>query len=167
MFSDEELFEKVVRTDDQNAFEELVIRYRLPATRYVAKLIHDNAYAEHLSQNVFANIYFKRKRLYPIPHFKAYLFKALKNQSIDWLRKTQRIQELDIETITIPMEEVQATGYLKELKTHLPAKDYQLVMLRGYYGFSFKEIAQLMQLSPGNARIRWSRLKWKLRGIKE
>ncbi|GAB5051691.1 RNA polymerase sigma factor [Pediococcus ethanolidurans] len=62
MLSDEKLFELVVRENDRNAFEELVVKYRFSAVNYVTKIIRDHYYAQDLTQNVFANIYFKRKK---------------------------------------------------------------------------------------------------------
>lgn len=166
MLSDEELFELVVRTDDQNAFEALVVKYRFSAITYVTKIIKDNYYAQDLTQNVFANIYFKRKQIGVPVSFKFYLYKALKNQAIDWIRKNRRIEEVDIDNFTISFEQAEPGDYVQSLKPLLKAEDYQLVILRFYYGFKFKEIAELMNISAGNARIRCSRLKWKLRGLK-
>ncbi|MFD0897729.1 RNA polymerase sigma factor [Loigolactobacillus binensis] len=163
MISDEVLFELVARADDQQAFETLVRKYRLPAINYVTKLIHDRDYAQNLTQNVFANIYFKRQAIYPVASFKFYLFKALKYQAIDWIRKTKRVATVDIDNFTLSFEQVNASDYLQVLQQELTPTDYQLAILRFYYGFTFKEIAQLMTITAGNARVRCSRLRWKLR----
>ncbi|MDV7719937.1 sigma-70 family RNA polymerase sigma factor [Pediococcus ethanolidurans] len=132
----------------------------------MTKIIRDHYYAQDLTQNVFANIYFKRKQIGVPPSFKFYLYKALKNQSIDWIRKNRRIKEVNIDMFTFSFEQAEVDDSIQNLKHLLKEEDYQLIILRFYYGFKFKEIAEIMNITAGNARIRCSRLKWKLRGLK-
>lgn len=167
MESDEILFELVATMDDKEAFETLVLKYRLMSMYYVAKLIGDSYYAQDIAQEVFAKIYFKRAKIFPVKSFKSYLYKTLKNESIDWIRKNRKITELDIDDFSVPNDDKESLDYLPIIKNKLSVNEYKLVILRIYYDLSFREIADTMGISTTNARVRFNRTKKKLKGIKD
>ncbi len=168
MPSDEELMTLVVKQDSQLAFEQLIQRYRLSAINYVNKIIQDNYYAQDIAQEVFAEIYFKRKAILIKRSFEAYLFRSLRNKAIDWLRVHNREKFLDIEDTVIPVAAITGKHLeLGDIKRKISATDYDLMILHWIYGYSYKEIAEILPLSPGNVRIHIFRLRMKLRGEKD
>ncbi|KRM97039.1 RNA polymerase sigma factor [Loigolactobacillus rennini] len=167
MQDDETLFKQAALNDDRAAFAQLVKLYRLPAINYITKIIKDDYYAEDVAQDVFAKFYFKRKSIYPVPSFQTYLFKSLKNAAIDWLRNHKKIEELNLANFDFPIKAQAETYLLEDLKKYLTNEEYTLIVLRFFFDLSFKEIAGVMQITAGNARIRYSRLKKKLRRLRK
>ena len=78
-------FEKI-KNGDRTAFEEVFRQYYEGIHRFIWGYVQSKAVAEELTQDVFLSVWENRKQITIKKSIKAYLFRAARNKSIDWLR---------------------------------------------------------------------------------
>ena len=172
---DNQLMKQVRDNDDREAFEELVLRYRDSAVKFILRYIKDYYIAEDLAQEAFAKIYINRDYFKSNGNFKAYLFQTLRNLSIDYHRKVSKVTEqklIDnlIDEVDSPEEialKNEKSGIIHNLLKSLNEQYKTVLYLQQYEGMSYKEIAQSMGLSLGQVRMLIYRSKKKLKNIIE
>ena len=81
------LQEQIARNDDAVAYKELFVSFYNPLLRFAVTLVKSKEQAEEIVSDVFINIWEKRKRIDSITNLKVYLFIAVKNTSLNYLRK--------------------------------------------------------------------------------
>jgi RNA polymerase sigma-70 factor (ECF subfamily) len=172
MDRDKELMKRFCE-GDKEAFEELIIKYRIQAEAFSKRYVHDSYIVEDIVQESFAYIYVYRDKYNSKYSFKTYLFTIIRNKSIDYIRKTSRIslyEEFNISDVHNP-EEV----YLKkEQSIHLKDSinklkdDYKTaIYLIDFEEFSYKETAKIMGKSCAQIKILIFRARRKLKLIME
>lgn len=138
---------------DRNAVEEFLRRYGDPLVRFAGCIVHDYAAAEDIAEDAFAVLIVKRKYFENETALKAYLYKIVRNRSIDFLRKRHRTVPLNEEIL--PFDEGEALAERRErnrvvyecLQT-LP-EQYREVLFLGYFeGFSPWELSGILKKSP-------------------
>lgn len=82
--SDEELLQQVLKTD-QNAFREIVDRYKAYVFAIILNLLPGSSDAEDIAQEVFIQVYRSLPDYRP-QNFKAWLGKITLNKTLDWKR---------------------------------------------------------------------------------
>ncbi len=75
---------------DKDAFAELVIRYNKSLIFYLYGIVKNIDTAEDIAADTFAEIFVKKPHLKTEDAFHAYLFKAGRNNALDFLRKFLR-----------------------------------------------------------------------------
>ncbi len=75
---------------DPKAIEELVCAYSDELVRYAFCYVRNAAAAEDIMEDTFATLIVKRKKFTENAPFKAYLFRIVRNKSIDYLRSNRR-----------------------------------------------------------------------------
>jgi RNA polymerase sigma factor (sigma-70 family) len=88
VISDEELLQKVL-TADQNAFRELVDRYKAYVFAIILNLLPTSSDAEDIAQEVFMQVYRSLPEYRP-QNFKAWLGKITLNKTLDWKRSQSK-----------------------------------------------------------------------------
>lgn len=79
---------------DNGALEELVRMYSDALVRFAYCYVKDAAAAEDIMENAFASLIVKRKRFSSDGNIRAYLYKAVRNKSIDYLRAHKKFVPL-------------------------------------------------------------------------
>jgi len=80
---DFELFNKI-KQNNSKALDELFSRYYRGLCHFSFKIITDNELAEEAVSDVFLNIWLKRNEIEIKTSLKAYLFTAVRNQSLNY-----------------------------------------------------------------------------------
>ena len=75
-----------VKSGDHSALTWLVQKYRLPMIHYLYGIVHDDAVAEDLTQEVFLRVFRGRKAYEPKAKFKSWLYRIGKNVAFNWIR---------------------------------------------------------------------------------
>lgn len=88
-------------------------------------------------------------------HFKTWLIKIAITCSINLIKKNQKVIQLkpeDEEFIGLEDEDVSLSITLQELLEQLNEDEKSVVILKFYEGYSFKEIADLLNIPLGTAK---------------
>jgi len=75
-----------VKRGDHTALNWLVQKYRAPMIHYLYGIVHDEAVAEDLTQEVFLRVFRGRKDYEPRAKFKSWLYRIGKNVAFNWIR---------------------------------------------------------------------------------
>jgi RNA polymerase sigma-70 factor (ECF subfamily) len=75
-----------VKRGDNSALAWLMQKYRAPMIHYLYGIVHDEAVAEDLTQDVFLRVFRGRKDYEPKAKFKSWLYRIGKNVAFNWLR---------------------------------------------------------------------------------
>lgn len=153
--SDDELVESFCQGQNE-AFEELVLRYKNPLYQYILSLVKDEGAAEDLFQDVFI-AFFKHARTYKRQgKFKSWLFLTARNKAFNYFRDhkiTTSLDQTDEEGNTFLQDTLadNSRHVLEELSwlelqetvrqaiEKLPPRQREMIYLRQY--LSFQEIA--------------------------
>lgn len=91
------IWEKI-REGDEKAFEELYKNLYAPLCYVALKIINDRHSAEEIVQDVFSKIWFNREIIEVHTSLNSYLFRSVKNSSINELKRRQTEKESIIRT---------------------------------------------------------------------
>ena len=156
---DLELWQLAKVSDDSLAFAELHRRYSARLYALAVRKTGNSEVSEDLVQDLFVHLWLQRTGITIEKAFNLYLFSALKNRIISYLRKqivqhTISLNDIDLETLSsqsanlvqewLSLKEVQEI-YSREL-ANLPEKSKQVFEM-SRSGVPNKEIAQLLDLS--------------------
>ena len=169
----------------EKAFRDLMTRYEKPVFSLVYRMVRDRGLAEDLAQETFIRAFTNIRSYNPSYKFSSWIFKIAHNLTIDHLRKKQ------IETVSIHgapdaiTEEEQArtsleledTGELPdayvenlELGSQIERAVGQLrpeyrtaTLLRHVEGYSYQEIAKIMDLPLGTVKTYIHRARLELK----
>ena len=165
---------------NNEAFEELVLRYKNPLYQYILSLVKDESTAEDLFQDVFIS-FFKHARSYRAQgKFKAWLFLTARNKVINHWRDHKQTASLDQtdEDGNAFLQEIlpdQAPSALNELSfrefetsvaraiDQLPPRQREMIYLRQF--MSFQEIAETVGRPLGTVLADCHRAVKKIRQI--
>lgn len=142
--------------------------------RYLLSLTRDSHYAEDLMQETFYRMlvhidYYKGEEIRP------WLFTIAYNAFIDWYRKENRYKTTTVEEFHLPnVPSTEHSYFIKheiaswlDSLSSLPLERRNVLLLRDYYGFSYKEIAKMTGLSLAKVKIELHRGRKETKGIKE
>ena len=152
--SDTDLLERFVRSNDQDAFTEIVLRrFGLVVGAARRRLGGDPELAEEVAQNVFTTLARRAAELDTHPCLSAWLQKATAHESMRALKKksvhAKKLNRFKAEMNVHKFEEVAqkddhleaALPFIDEAIASLGASDRQTLMLRFYEGLSFRAIS--------------------------
>lgn len=178
LLSDHALIEATKQGDDE-AFAEIVNRYRNPITNYLYRILNDYDEAVDLAQETFVRVFFAAERYHTGYAFSTYLYRIATNLAISELRKRKRRKLLSLtglfsadgeaETDFNPPDEKQLADadLLDEERKQviaraiaaLPEKYRMPIVLRDVEGKSYEEVAEILQLGLGTTKSRISRAR--------
>lgn len=156
---------------DKEAFEELILKYRDNAVNFAIRFVHDYYTAEDIVQECFAYLYVNRDKYNIKFSFKTYLFTMIKNKSIDYIRKWNRVSPCsEVEITEINTNTPEEIYILKEDHEEINDKikklkhDYRTVIyLIDYEGFTYKETSRIMKKTVSQIKILIYRARKKLK----
>jgi len=176
--SDHQLVE-AAKSGEEDAFAEIVNRYRNQLTNYLYRFLNDYEEAVDLAQESFVRVYFALERYHTEYAFSTYLYRIATNLAISELRKRKRRKLLSLtglfqtdqenETEFQPpdvrnlpdadlLDDEQSRTIAKAIST-LPEKYRAPIVLRDVEGKSYEEIARILELGLGTTKSRISRAR--------
>lgn len=149
---------KNIRKGDIQSFENLFHRHYERMCLYALKIVKKTEIAEEISQDVFYNIWKNRTNFLLTSGWESYLYKAVYNNSLYYLRKTRkeiRINDADIfqESLTdelTPESELdlrELTEDLGKILNTLPERTGRIFRLSRFEGKTYREIAEELAIS--------------------
>lgn len=159
---DSELCEKKIISEikegNAGAYEELFFLYYGSLCRFAYRFVKSSVESEDLVQEVFIRIWEQRKGLKEDKSIKSYLYIMVKNEALDFikhqkmvLRKQPDLKE-SLDFISRAEYEEGLIGdkfknHVQKTIENLPAKTKQIYKLNKQDGFTYKEIAEILELS--------------------
>ena len=153
----------------QHPFLTLVEEHSAAINRVCRSFCHTTEDCEDLRQDIIMNLWlgWSRYRLTAKPV--TWVWRVAVNTGISWRRHRQRqVETAPIEGLELPDEGIdrEEREWLCELIRQLPTKDQKL--LRLYLdGWKQDEIGEMLGISETNVQTRMSRIKEKLRKLKD
>lgn len=123
--------------------------------RFVLKNIHNEEMAKDIVQETFTKIWVKVKTI-EFNRAKSYIFTTAYHAMIDAIRIEKRYS--DIETVIYDTgvggkTHVDLKDILNKAIDTLPVVQKSVILLRDYEGYSYKEIADIMEISIEQVKI--------------
>ena len=151
-----------VRAGDEDAFELLVARYQAPLFRYLRGLVGDPELARDLLQDTFLRAFRAIGGLEDPRLLRSWLYRIAHNQACSALRRRRLISWLPLSfgqraAEHAPDRSAIAAARVEEALARVPAQQRAPLLLHLVAGFSYAEVAELLQVSEGSVRMRISR----------
>jgi RNA polymerase sigma-70 factor (ECF subfamily) len=137
------------------AYNDCVDNFADGVYRFIVKNIRHAEDAQDIVQSAFEKLWVNRAQVLP-EKAKSYLFTVAYHQMIDHIRKSNKMPLSD--EASIPHQPInQAQTELKELLmravNELNPTQKSLVLLKDYEGYSYQEIAEIMNLSDSQVKV--------------
>ena len=157
------------------AFDELLSRYKEKLYTYIYMIVQNRELTEDLFQDTFTRVIItiKQHRYNEKGRFLGFLMRVAHNLIVDFYRQEQYAQFVNTSEVGYdifndkelcdPSFEDQMTNQqihqdIRRLIRFLPARQREIIVMRFYQGLSFKEIADIKQISINTAlgRVRYA-----------
>lgn len=150
---------KKIRGGSKPAFEQLFNLHYSNLQRFLWGYVKSSHVAEELVQDVFLKVWENRSTLNPDKNIKTYIYKIGRNLAIDYIRHKKIEQEWEKEKKTLYSisllrqdlgEKKSHKTILKEVKKaieKLPERRRQVFILSRFDGMTYKEIANVLEIS--------------------
>ncbi len=136
-------------------FNELVDKYSDNVYGFILKSIRDEEVAKDIVQESFERLW-KNKNKIDSNKSKSYLFTTAYHLLVDYTRKRKRekiIDQSDVNTLFTSNSYSDLSEILNKAIERLPEQYKELVLLRDYEGYSYKEIGQICELSESQVKV--------------
>jgi RNA polymerase sigma-70 factor (ECF subfamily) len=149
----------------ESEYNECVNLYADNVYRFIVKNLRHEADAQDVVQSSYEKLWINRDHV-EYTRSKAYLFTIAYNQMIDHLRKVKRVtlkEDIAHNSLVTNAEPNQLKKVLNEALTKLNDTQRSLVMLKDYEGYSYAEIAEIMDLNESQVKVYLHRARLILR----
>ncbi len=154
----EKLFERVTQQSDYKAFEVLFHKYYEYLCNYALKFVPSPQIAEEVVSDVFYKVWKNRERIEIKTSFESYVFKAVKNQSLDFLKSKANAIAYKTESMPVIYDGVTDSPedqmVIKELDSKieaaiesLPPQCKMIFKSSRLQGLKYTEIAEKLNIS--------------------
>jgi RNA polymerase sigma factor (sigma-70 family) len=174
LISDYELITRFIK-GEQSCFEKLIHRHKNKVFAYISLYIRDQALAEDIFQDTFLKVIqsVKSGKYSDNGKFLSWVMRIAHNLIIDHFRRIKQMNtisndnyESDLfnsksfaeDNVEDDMIKRQIQKDIRNMISHLPDDQREVVILRHYAGLSFKEIADITDVSINTAlgRMRYA-----------
>ena len=155
--TDTELIQQIVQ-GDENAFEQLVKKYQHSVFNTVYRYLGNYEDVEDVAQEIFLKVWRKAENFKGKSKFSTWLYRIVVNQCLDYRSKhKQKLVSLDEMTekeqtpesliFKIDHEQRKKAEILRKTIGDLPGRQRIALILSAFEEKSYKEIAQIMDIS--------------------
>jgi RNA polymerase sigma-70 factor (ECF subfamily) len=173
-----------LRAGNMAGFDYLIQKYRKPIVHFMYRMVHNQAVAEELAQEVFLRVYRSRETYRAEARFSTWLYRIATNLGVNHARDTRHeraastvyLDEVDSETGTTPDLADSTPGAenkllrrerLEAIRQHvlaLPERQRMAVLMHKYEGMDYKQIGDVLKLSESATKSLLFRAYQTLRG---
>ena len=156
-----------LKAGNLQAFDVLLNKYRKPIIHFMFRMVHNQAVAEELAQEVFLRVYRSRETYRAEARFSTWLYRIATNLGVNHARDTRYersastvyLDEPDPETGTSPdvadstpsvEADILRAERMKAIRDHvmaLPERQRTAVLMHKYEGLDYKQIGDVLKLS--------------------
>lgn len=153
-----------VKKGEKEMFGLLVEKYSDRVFSYFMRLIGDRDEALNLTSEVFLKAFKGIKNFYDGKDFYPWLIKIARNEGINFMSKKKPYEEVDFDSI--PRNEYfERDLILEEALRKLDNNDREIILLFYQEDLSYEEIAEILNTSIDNVKVRLFRAKEKLKKL--
>jgi len=167
------LWQRVCFDDDVKAFESFYYLLYDALVRFSMMYTHQREEAEEIVTNVFVKSWINRSNMQHIERPDTYFFVAVKNQSLNYLKKYSSIRVVQAEDSVevnlidtadpqVQLEKKELHFYLDQSIDALPQQCRIIFKLIREDGLKYKEVAEIMNISPRTVQTQLFRAMHKL-----
>ena len=166
---DDEMLVAQFQSGHQNAFDELMKRYKAKIFSYLLRSVRNYEDAEDITIEVFFKAYRALENWQPKAKFSTWLYKIASNLAIDYHRTKSRHPVYALEDMEIPeanliatdlhsdpvqqVEEQERGRIIREAIDQLSPKQKAVFMLSRYEGLKLREVAETLDMAEGTVKI--------------
>lgn len=178
-----------LRAGNMAGFDYLVQKYRKPIIHFMYRMVHNQAVAEELAQEVFLRVYRSRETYRAEARFSTWLYRIATNLGVNHARDTRHernastiyLDQVDSETGMTPDIADSTPGAensllrderLQQIRQHvlaLPERQRMAVLMHKYEGMDYKQIGEVLKLSESATKSllfrAYQTLRVKLKGF--
>ena len=156
-----------VAAGDEAGFNYLVERYHRPMISFLYRMVHSQAVAEELAQEVFLRVYRSRESYRAEAKFTTWLYRIATNLAVNHARDTKYERSAQNVYLDVPDEETGATPEIADdeltveqkmmrderlaaIRKHvmaLPERQRTAVLMHKYQGLDYRQIGDVLKLS--------------------
>ena len=148
-----------IRNGSRKAFKEVFYAYHPRLCRFAAKYVSSHTVARDVVQDVFLKLWKQRADWELQGSLKAYLYQAVRNQSLNWVRdeKTKREARaaMALEKPTCEKRTAEDQAHFAELSeaiddaiAELPERRREAFVLHRRHDLTYREVAEVMNITP-------------------
>lgn len=145
-----------VAAGDRRAFQELLDRYWLRMVLYAQSMLLSRDVAEDVVQSVFVRLWEVSRTGTPVGTVSGYLYRATRNAALNEMRDTRLRSLREGEASSdahhpVPASVVEGLHVRQEVGRAieaLPERRREIFVLSRFHGFSHRQIAEAMGISP-------------------
>ncbi|WP_027416187.1 RNA polymerase sigma factor [Aneurinibacillus terranovensis] len=171
---EQELYEMIrkAKRGDKEAFTQLIQRYKGQVFRHAYAMLQDRMEAEDVAQEAFVKVYFSLKSLESEFAFSSWLTRIVSNLCYTRVQKKKKEASLLADNLEeyIPtpssrgtMEQKQLQLTIEEAMQNISLDHRTVLVLRDIQGFSYDEIARILDIPVGTVKSRISSARLSLR----
>lgn len=156
-----------IKRDDKKAFEALYRLYYPKLSQFAFRYVASRQSAEDVVHDVFYNLWVGRDKLKPQGTLRAYLYGAVRNQSLTHLEKRDRRkfthpgEVLQLESLeTSPIEQLSTKELkqaIREAVELIPKRRRRIFLMHREDGLTYREIAEVLDISVKTVETQMSR----------
>lgn len=161
--------------EDRKFFAPIYKRYHRQIMKFVYQRTDDVELAADLTQQIFlkAMIKLDKYEFRGLP-FSSWLFRLAINELNQHFRKNSKHRTINVDDsmLYLMAEELEDTGELEDRKRMLPlvlkmipAEDFQYIEMRFMENRPFREIAEILEITENNAKVKTYRILKKLQNL--
>ena len=152
---------------DEAAFNFLVGKYHRPMMNFLYRMVHSQAVAEELAQDVFLRVYRARESYRAEAKFTTWLYRIATNVAVNHARDTKHERAAQNVYLDVPDEETGTTPEIADdeptveqhllreermsaIRRHvmaLPERQRVAVLMHKYQGLDYRQIGEVLKLS--------------------
>lgn len=170
--SDITLYKMFLKGND-NAFNELIKRYRKPLTRFIIRYVKNLDIAEDIAQDSFVYMIMNKVDYDFKYSFRTYLYTIAKSRALNYVKKMKKIVSIEDVSIYIDEEQNIEENYMKkeeilQLNNAILRlkKEYQIIIyLYDFQCFKYREISEILNQGMSKTKMMIHRAKKALEKI--
>jgi RNA polymerase sigma-70 factor (ECF subfamily) len=156
-----------LKSGNMDAFDVLLGKYRKPIVHFMFRMVHNQAVAEELAQEVFLRVYRSRETYRAEARFSTWLYRIATNLGVNHARDTRHertastiyLDAVDAETGTTPdvaddtpsaeadLLQQERRNAIRQHVMALPERQKTAVLMHKYEGMDYKQIGEVLKLS--------------------
>jgi len=156
-----------VAAGDQSGFNYLVEKYHRPMVHFLFRMVHSQAVAEELAQEVFLRVYRSRESYRAEAKFTTWLYRIATNLAVNHARDTKHERTAQNVYLDVPDPETGTTPEVADdeptveqrllrdermaaIRKHvmaLPERQRMAVLMHKYQGLDYRQIGEVLKLS--------------------
>ncbi len=167
------LWQRICFNDDVKAFESFYYLLYDALVRFSMMYVHQREEAEEIVTNVFVKSWINRSNMQHVERPDTYFFVAVKNQSLNHLKKYSSIHVVPVEDSgdvnfinnadpQFQLEKKELHFYLDKSIDALPQQCRIIFKLIKEDGLKYKEVAEILNISPRTVQTQLFRAMHKL-----